>query len=688
MKKFILTTLIILLIFTFLGYKKVNAKTLQDYESDVLSYTTLEKINHLLYRQEVSNSQFDFMYKSNELDKDNHIKTIYEKLKQYFSNPQKYEKHDVEIKNGTSTTIEQRDVLNFYIEIDLVVTEGSTANDKMQIASNATTRAWHAFTEDYKQIYWIASVSTQISTTAQNNTISLKIMPNLQAGDTLYYNSVSKTYDTNLFKKEFNEFIAKKLYLVNEIINTQTSVYEKIKRAHDWLVTNNQYPEESLQSNFSHSPISGMLAQYHPVCEGYAEALQILLEHAGIPTIYRTGDAIDDHGNKIPHAWNNVLLDGTWYFIDATWADPINNAVDKVYYNYFLIPTPSDHIEYKLPYKQTRPNDLSEQKEIKPFATQKYNINDVSSKKHVNIIIDGLKNEYQFTNSQITFFNKIYIAETNRDIKYNVSYYSGDVKLENAPYQIGDYKIEVVLDDPKFQATRTETISIVDNSDLVVEFMDDKGKTINVSLTGLDRLDGSKILNSEIPKAEYKNLILVGWKIDKTKKYINNQTTLQRKDSDSNKIVLVAKFVRPELNLKDSVYDENTNTYNISSDSNYKIEDFNKYSLKNNSVEFDKYAINQEYIESNNTIKVTYFVKSKNTSDKEEITQYIKLNKKLSSSDIEKLSKTPKKEIVKEESKTMNDVLDFMKKNWMIIAGAVGALVFLIIIIAVVRKKR
>jgi len=62
-------------------------------------------------------------------------------------------------------------------------------------------------------------------------------------------------------------------------------------------------------------------------CKGYTIAIMYILNRFGIPTIDQGGAMIvrDEYGeiiDKVLHAWNLVMLEGEWYFMDATWETP------------------------------------------------------------------------------------------------------------------------------------------------------------------------------------------------------------------------------------------------------------------------------------------------------------------------------------------------------------------------------
>lgn len=115
--------------------------------------------------------------------------------------------------------------------------------------------------------------------------------------------------------------------IVNSLISSSMTAEEKVRVLHDYLVRHVRYDVEGL-ADMNNMPASdftpeGALILRVAVCEGYAEAFQILCQKAGIPCEIVTGSATSDGVNYIAHAWNMVQIDGAWYQVDVTFDDPI-----------------------------------------------------------------------------------------------------------------------------------------------------------------------------------------------------------------------------------------------------------------------------------------------------------------------------------------------------------------------------
>ena len=103
------------------------------------------------------------------------------------------------------------------------------------------------------------------------------------------------------------------------------SDYEKELYLHDALIKKVTYTYSKLEEQNGYTT----LVEGKGVCAGYACALQYLLMRAGIQSYYVVGYAGESH------AWNLVKIDGKWYYVDATWDDPLTGSGSDSAYSPF-----------------------------------------------------------------------------------------------------------------------------------------------------------------------------------------------------------------------------------------------------------------------------------------------------------------------------------------------------------------
>lgn len=132
---------------------------------------------------------------------------------------------------------------------------------------------------------------------------------------------------------------AQKLYeVIKTILDTQISAgmsdYDKELALHDYLITHCKYSEDISQPAGSDIYRAyGALVNQDAVCNGYAEALQLLFQCAGIQSEFVVGTA-----DGVDHAWNLVEIDEKWYHLDATWDDPLPDQGEETLHPYFNVP--------------------------------------------------------------------------------------------------------------------------------------------------------------------------------------------------------------------------------------------------------------------------------------------------------------------------------------------------------------
>ena len=118
---------------------------------------------------------------------------------------------------------------------------------------------------------------------------------------------------------------------IDELLSDLTpemDVYDREKRIHDRLLDFCTYRDDvkGFSDGWEYFSAYGAIVKGNAVCEGYAKAMQILLNRAGIACCTVRGSA-----DGIEHMWNLVHLDGKWYHLDPTWDD---NS-DSICYEYF-----------------------------------------------------------------------------------------------------------------------------------------------------------------------------------------------------------------------------------------------------------------------------------------------------------------------------------------------------------------
>ncbi len=94
------------------------------------------------------------------------------------------------------------------------------------------------------------------------------------------------------------------------------SLQEQMEAVHDALARETTYGVTDGEGRLQHSAHTayGVLVERRGVCSGYAAALKLLLDQAGVENVIVTGSV---HG--MPHAWNLVQIEGQYRHVDATW---------------------------------------------------------------------------------------------------------------------------------------------------------------------------------------------------------------------------------------------------------------------------------------------------------------------------------------------------------------------------------
>ncbi len=165
------------------------------------------------------------------------------------------------------------------------------------------------------------------------------------------YTEGYKTYFEADYTLEYNDYLAKLkeakdiASVIIDGASVYTSVYEKEKYVHDYIVNHCTYtlPEESAMANTMY----GCLVEGRAACEGYSRTFQYIMNALGIDNRLVIGDAANDGVNYIKHMWNYVILDGSGYFVDVTWDDPKTEGA-VLRHTYFNITTNDILIKHRI----------------------------------------------------------------------------------------------------------------------------------------------------------------------------------------------------------------------------------------------------------------------------------------------------------------------------------------------------
>ena len=171
------------------------------------------------------------------------------------------------------------------------------------------------------------------------------------------YTEGYKTYFETDYVLGYDEYCAKLKEardIASAIIDgasVYTSVYEKEKYVHDYIINHCSYaePTESPMAN----TIYGCLVEGKASCEGYSRAFQYIISSMNIDNRIVTGESASDGVNYVNHMWNYVVIDGRGYFVDLTWDDPRTEGA-VLRHTYFNVTTNDILIKHRN-LKQTLP---------------------------------------------------------------------------------------------------------------------------------------------------------------------------------------------------------------------------------------------------------------------------------------------------------------------------------------------
>lgn len=153
------------------------------------------------------------------------------------------------------------------------------------------------------------------------------------------YNAAGQILKKNAAKEvmEFSDASVTALYnkciaILAEITNFDMSELQRETAIHDYIVTHTQYSISGDQDVLASA--ESVLMGGQGQCQGYSEAMSLLLGLSGITSRVVSGTAFGNDGEAVAHAWNQVFINGVWYHVDVTWDDPIPDTGDYATHMY------------------------------------------------------------------------------------------------------------------------------------------------------------------------------------------------------------------------------------------------------------------------------------------------------------------------------------------------------------------
>ncbi|NDP20123.1 MAG: hypothetical protein GZ091_03445 [Paludibacter sp.] len=260
-------------------------------------------------------------------------------------------------------------------------------------------------------------------------------------------------------------------YLTKNLNNST----EKTRAIYYWISHNIRYDMEMLTSNKSVTTtqelVVDVLKRRKGVCANYAELFHTCCKSVGIESYVINGfTKFDGKLATISHAWNGVVIDGKYYFIDVTWAagHEDNGKYIHEFNDQFFLIQPSEFIKTHMPFDpiwQFSNNPLSNKEfESNNFAKlnkpSDYNFSDsIKSLNDLNPIDKLMRETRRITKSGLTnSLVREFTAQNQQNIvtlKYNQG-----VELVNK--SVEDFNFYILCKNKQFDGTSMKDEKILE----------------------------------------------------------------------------------------------------------------------------------------------------------------------------------------------------------------------------------
>ncbi len=239
--------------------------------------------------------------------------------------------------NHNVYSIEENQNEKGYYNIQSITLWGDLTEAEIKVAVSA-------YKHDHPEVFWIANIYSRLYQDG-NTTIQL-------------YSYVSPEDCSKMMKKldKAARQIMNEASQQQDEFHTELSVFKSVAEACDY---DYDTADGSDKRDWKSYTAYGALVSHTAVCEGYARAMELLLNRLDIDCILVSG-TFEDNG----HMWNLVEVDGAWYHLDATW----NDQQDRMIYDYFNLTDDQIKYDHKI---SPQLSSLSEEKLAKRIEADK-----------------------------------------------------------------------------------------------------------------------------------------------------------------------------------------------------------------------------------------------------------------------------------------------------------------------------
>lgn len=132
------------------------------------------------------------------------------------------------------------------------------------------------------------------------------------------------------YKNEFDKMVAE----INKLTDDSMTDFQKTIIIHDQIILNCIYDDTEIveEDGVTSDRVTAYdaLIRGRANCQGYTNAFTYLLSLVGVSSEVVESGTMD-------HVWTKVCIDNTYYNVDVTWDDPIQDNFGHVSHTYFLV---------------------------------------------------------------------------------------------------------------------------------------------------------------------------------------------------------------------------------------------------------------------------------------------------------------------------------------------------------------